>query len=105
MQEVVGSTPIFSTKVLSSQSLFFMAYYVYIIYSATLNQYYVGHTENLDDRIFRHNNSGSKATKKASDWKLFYTEEFENRSEAIKRELEIKRRKSRKYIESLVRAG
>ena len=82
-----------------------MAYYVYIIYSATLDQYYVGHTENLDDRIFRHNNSGSKATKKASDWKLVYTEEFENRSEAIKRELEIKRRKSKKYIESLIRAG
>ena len=82
-----------------------MCYHVYIIYSASLEQYYVGHSENLDDRLFRHNNSGSKATKKASDWKLVYTEIFATKSEAAKRELQIKRRKSRKYIESLVEAG
>ncbi len=75
--------------------------YVYIIFSASINQYYVGITENLEDRIFRHNNSGSKSTKKANDWVLRYTELYSNRSEATLREREIKNKKSRKYIESL----
>ena len=79
-----------------------MAFYVYIIYSPLIDQYYIGHAENLNDRLFRHNNSGSKATKKANDWKLVYTEIFDLRSEAVKREIEIKKKKSRKYIELLI---
>ena len=103
MQEVVGSTPILSTKLYPAYAGFFvMPYHVYILYSPSLNQYYVGHTENLKDRIFRHNNSGSKSTKKANDWILKYTEEFESRQKAMSRELEIKNKKSRKYIEWLV---
>ncbi|MBL7749756.1 MAG: GIY-YIG nuclease family protein [Chitinophagaceae bacterium] len=79
-----------------------MPYFVYIIYSSQIDQYYIGHTENLKDRLFRHQNSGSKATKKAKDWVLVYSENFESRSEAARREKEIKAKKSRKYIESLV---
>ena len=79
-----------------------MPFIVYIIYSTTLDQFYVGHTENIEDRLFRHTNSGSKSTKKAHDWKLVYTEAFNTKSEAMKREVEIKKKKSRKYIESLI---
>jgi len=79
-----------------------MTYYVYILYSQTIDQFYVGHTENLDDRIFRHNNSGSKSAKKAKDWVVRYTEKFGSRQEAMRRELNIKNKKSRKYIEWLV---
>ena len=76
-----------------------MSFYVYILYSAEIDQYYVGHSEDLSSRILRHNNSGSKATKKANDWKLVYSEIFETRSEAYNREMIIKKKKSRKYIE------
>ena len=76
--------------------------FVYILYSAKLDQYYIGHSSDLADRLFRHLNSGSKATKKAKDWILVYKEEFESKSLAYKRELEIKRKKSRNYIESLI---
>ncbi len=79
-----------------------MSFYIYILYSSSLDQYYVGHTENLSDRIFRHNNSGSKSTKKANDWIIKHHEEFESRPEAMQRELEIKNKKSRKYIELLI---
>jgi putative endonuclease len=68
-----------------------------------LDQYYVGHTENLEDRIYRHVNSGSKATKKAKDWRLVYKEAFDTRSAAMNRETYIKRQKSRKFIEHLIR--
>ena len=82
--------------------LLFMTFHVYILYSTAIDQYYVGHSANLDDRLFRHNNSGSKATKKAKDWKLVYTEQFDNKTTASQREFEIKRKKSRKYIEWLI---
>ena len=79
-----------------------MAFVVYIIYSSTLGQYYVGQSENIEERLFRHNNSGSKSTKKANDWELVYTEIYQTASEAVKRELAIKKKKSRKYIEWLI---
>ena len=81
---------------------FFMSFTVYIIYSESIDQYYIGHTENLTDRLFRHRNSGSLSTKKAKDWELKYTEQFETRSEAANREKAIKAKKSRKYIEHLI---
>ena len=79
-----------------------MPYAVYIIYSKTIDQFYIGHTHNLQDRLFRHNNSGSKATKMANDWEVKYTEAFETKSLAAARELQIKNKKSRKYIEWLI---
>ena len=79
-----------------------MPYHVYIIYSAAIDQFYIGHTHDLVDRLFRHNNSGSKATKKANDWVIKYTESFDTKPMATARELEIKNKKSRKYIEGLI---
>jgi putative endonuclease len=76
---------------------------VYIIYSNKIDQYYIGQTENLENRLYRHTNSGSKSTKKANDWVIKYTEEFSTRSLAMKREAEIKRKKSRSYIENLIK--
>lgn len=79
-----------------------MSLYIYILYSSSLDQYYIGHTENVQDRILRHTNPGSKSTKKANDWLVKYTEGFESRHEAVRRELEIKNKKSIKYIEWLI---
>jgi len=79
-----------------------MIFHVYILYSALLDQYYIGHTGNLEDRLYRHKNSGSKSTKKANDWELVYTEQLDSKSAANQRELEIKRKKSRKYVEWLI---
>ena len=97
---------ILSTKIYPvSAGFFVMIYYVYILYSPTLDQYYIGHTENLEERLFRHTNSGSKSTKKTNDWVIRYSEEFDSRKDAIHRELAIKSKKSRKYIEWLVSAA
>ena len=98
MQEVSGSNPLFSTKY-----IFYNMFFIYIIYSIKIDQYYIGQTKNLENRLYRHNNSGSKSTKKANDWTLKYTEGFTTRSLALKRETEIKGKKSRSYIESLIR--
>jgi len=76
---------------------------VYIIFSKSLDRYYIGQTKNLENRLYRHRNSGSKSTKKAKDWVLVYKELFVNRSFAVKREFEIKSKKSRVYIEQLIK--
>ncbi|MEJ8756253.1 GIY-YIG nuclease family protein [Pontibacter sp. H259] len=79
-----------------------MAFYTYILFSEKINKYYVGSCRDIDDRIKRHNAGYSKSTKVSTPWVLKYTEVFETRTEATIRELEIKRKKSRKYIEWLI---
>ena len=78
-------------------------YFIYILYSESANKYYVGHTDNLERRLFEHNNGMTRFTSNiASDWIIMYTETFESRTLAAKREREIKARKSRVYIQSLI---
>ena len=77
-------------------------YYLYILYSTKLNRYYVCHTEYIERRVFEHNAGISIYTSKAKDWQLLYKEEYATREEAHKREQEIKRKKSRVYIEKLI---
>ncbi len=76
-------------------------YNVYILYSKSIDRYYIGQTSDITERLVRHNNSPTRFTARASDWQIVYTEEFTTRSEAVKREMQIKRMKSRKFIENL----
>jgi putative endonuclease len=78
MQEVIGSTPIFSTESHYNVA-FFMSFYIYIIYSQKLNRYYVGLTDNVSRRIEKHNSGISTYTSKSIDWNLVYTKEFTSR--------------------------
>jgi putative endonuclease len=82
-----------------------MAYWVYILQSEKNDSYYIGHTTDLEGRIQRHNRGRSPYTKAKLPWRLIYREEFHSRSETMKRENEIKGKKSRAYIEKLVRAS
>ena len=77
-------------------------YFTYILYSKSKDNYYIGQTHDLKLRLERHNSGWSRSTKTGIPWQLVYYEEHETKSEAIKREYEIKRKKSRKYIESLI---
>lgn len=77
-------------------------YSCYILYSCLLDRYYVGHTEDIATRLLQHNNGESNYTSKAKDWELVYEETFSSRTEAHTREREIKKKKSRKYIEWLI---
>jgi|GEM_PF-169266 len=82
-----------------------MRYFVYVIESLKDGTYYVGSTRDLSERMERHNQGRSTYTKSRKPWKLVYTEEHPDRSRAIIREREIKSRKSKGYIEALVRAS
>ena len=75
--------------------------FTYILYSHKVNKYYVGACIDIERRIREHNTGHSKFTSTGIPWLLKYSETFSSLPEAKKRELEIKKKKSRKYIESL----
>ena len=60
-----------------------MSFYVYILFSSSLNRYYIGSTNDVEERLNKHLSSGKGFTSKAKDWKVKYTESFETRSEAV----------------------
>ncbi|HSD62199.1 MAG TPA: GIY-YIG nuclease family protein, partial [Ignavibacteriaceae bacterium] len=61
---------------------------VYILKSPLKNRYYVGHTSNLERRITEHNSGHTKSTRFGLPWEIIWTEEFDNRSEAMLREIQ-----------------
>jgi putative endonuclease len=67
-----------------------MNYYVYIIYSNSKDLYYIGHTNNLVDRLSRHNNNRNKFTKGKGPWKLVTNYNCKSRSEAFQLEIKLK---------------
>ena len=76
---------------------------VYILYSKSADRYYVGHScDDLEIRLRKHNSNHKGFTGKFDDWEVVYTETHSSKSAANQRELEIKRRKSRLYIERLI---
>ena len=81
-----------------------MSYSVYIV-ECSDNTLYTGIAVDVEKRIDEHNNSpkGAKYTKTRRPVTLRYTENFENRSEASKREYAIKKM-SRKEKLSLIAA-
>ena len=69
-----------------------MKFYVYII--GTTNpkpRTYVGWTNNIDKRIRAHNASKGAKYTRGSKWKLLYREIFESKSDAMKREIVLKK--------------
>ena len=81
-----------------------MPYFVYILQNES-SSFYVGQTNKLEERFQRHNDNRVKATKGKGPWKLLHWEQFATRAEAMNRERDIKNRKSRDYINSLVRTS
>jgi putative endonuclease len=79
-----------------------MEYSVYILESEKNGRYYVGATRDLASRITEHNLGLSPSTKDRGPWKLVYEESFPSLSEARFRERQLKKRKSKIYLQSLI---
>jgi len=80
-----------------------MHFKLYIIYSSLKDRYYIGHTgEELAERLRKHNSNHRGFTGRIGDWTIVYSEDYDSKSDAYKRELEIKSWKSRKRIEKLI---
>ena len=80
-----------------------MSYIVYILYSSTKDKFYIGYTSNLKERITRHNQKSKGFTGNTNDWILVYQELFDDKSDAIFRERQIKNWKSKIKIKELIK--
>ncbi|MFZ6011815.1 MAG: GIY-YIG nuclease family protein [Bacteroidota bacterium] len=78
-------------------------YKVYVLYSPVFRKTYVGFSADLDARLRSHNFLATKGyTVKYRPWVLIYTEVFSLKSEAIRRERELKSGKGRAFIKSII---
>ena len=75
---------------------------VYILFSSSIDKYYVGYTNDLERRLTEHNRKKGKYTDGGIPWRLVYQEEYESKIEAMNREKFIKSQKSRQYILSII---
>jgi putative endonuclease len=77
-------------------------FYTYILYSKTLDKYYIGSTNNISHRLIQHNSKHLGFTGSVVDWQIVYHEIYDSGRDALKRERQIKSWKSRKMIEKLI---
>jgi len=77
-------------------------HYLYILYSKKLDQYYSGHSKNVDNRLQKHNAGKSRVTRRGIPWELKRFVEFPTKRQAIQAENWIKKMKSWIVIEKII---
>ena len=77
--------------------------YLYILFSKSINKYYIGSCKDLDIRLEQHKNKDFEKgfTRISRDWELYYSVSDLNYQQARKIEKHIKNMKSIKYIQNL----
>ncbi len=75
-------------------------FHVYVMRSEKTGRRYVGSSEDVDERLQRHNAGDSKATKHGSPWRLLHSETLSTRSEAVRRERYYKTGRGRDALTS-----
>ena len=77
-------------------------HYCYILYSEKFDKYYIGYTTDINDRLRRHNSAHKGFTNTGKPWILCYFESFEEKTNALKREKELKSWKNKAKIKELI---
>jgi len=77
-------------------------YFVYVLKSKVAKKSYVGITDSLKRRLVEHNSGKNFYTKRYKPWRLIYTEKFENREQARKREKYFKSAAGRRYLKKFI---
>ncbi|OGK46616.1 hypothetical protein A2963_02370 [Candidatus Roizmanbacteria bacterium RIFCSPLOWO2_01_FULL_40_13] len=65
-------------------------YYLYILKSDKYKKIYIGVSQNLSDRLVKHNKGWSKSTKPYIPWKIVYQEKYLDKRKAYKGEYYLK---------------
>lgn len=74
-------------------------YYVYVLENQNDKSLYIGFTDNIQRRVFEHQNGkGGRTTKLKKDWKLIYFEGYLLKEDALDREKFLKGGSGRKYL-------
>jgi putative endonuclease len=75
---------------------------VYILYSASIDRYYIGSTTDLNRRLVGHENGNTPTTRRGQPWICVYESPDIDLHEARSAELKLKRWKNRSIIERIV---
>ena len=75
-----------------------MSCYVYIMYSDNWKKYYVGVSNDVADRLHRHNNIQSLSTKGGIPWRIIQIIECADKSAAMLLEIKIKKRGISRFL-------
>ena len=78
-----------------------MGYYIYILYSPEFKRTYVGQTNNLKNRLSYHNSGKVRSTKAYIPWEMIYTESYNTRSDAMRREKWFKSSQGRTLLKRI----
>ncbi|MDD5040779.1 MAG: GIY-YIG nuclease family protein [Patescibacteria group bacterium] len=76
---------------------------VYIIKSEKTGKHYIGHTRTLSTRLMQHNRGRVHSTRNGRPWTLIHTESFLSKTDAYKREMQIKKYKGGKAFTTLLK--
>jgi putative endonuclease len=77
---------------------------VYVLYSPSFCQIYIGFTSDLTNRFLSHNELATKGhTIKFRPWVVAHTEQYQTKAEAMKRENQLKSANGRKFVWGLIR--
>ncbi len=76
--------------------------FVYILQSQSSGRYYIGVTADLERRLTQHNAGYTTATRGSGPWEIVYAESYATRRAARRREAQLKRKKSHRYLAWLV---
>ena len=69
-------------------------YFLYVLWSPGARRFYIGVSEDPQQRLIQHNESKSQWTARHRPWELIHVERYENFTAARRRELLLKRQKS-----------
>jgi putative endonuclease len=76
---------------------------VYVLYSESFKKMYIGFTSDINGRLRSHNELATKGwTVKYRPWTLVYTENFETKAQAIKREKQLKTARGREFAWQMI---
>jgi putative endonuclease len=77
-------------------------YFVYILRSIKDRKYYIGQTDNFDERLKKHNKGQVKSTRTRIPFECIRKEIYDTRSEARKRENYLKKLKSGNEFKKII---
>lgn len=80
-------------------------YYVYVLLSKKDNNFYIGFTENVEQRVAEHNSKKNVSTRFRGPFKLIYYEGHTSKYDALRRERYFKTSKGKTTLRQILKDG
>ena len=79
--------------------------FVYILKSLKNGKYYIGHTDNVYNRLEEHNRGKTFSIKNSIPFEIKFSQEFSTKAHAMKIEKKLKTWKNKEILERIIKDG